>query len=56
MAATREVLPATASPIFFAPMKPRMVSTPVARPASVRMPVTSQFWMRSTPRASAARA
>ena len=36
---------------------PRVVSTPVTAPAASRlMPVTSQFWMMSTPSASAARA
>ena len=35
---------------------PRVVCTPVTRPPSVSMPVTSQFWMRSTPRWSAPRA
>jgi hypothetical protein len=38
------------------PTKPRVVSTPTARPLSMRMPVTSQFWMMSTPRLSAPRA
>ena len=33
-----------------------VVSTPTTLPPSRRMPVTSQFWMMSTPRASAARA
>ena len=28
----------------------RAVSTPMTRPFSMRMPVTSQFWMMSTPR------
>ena len=28
----------------------RVVSTPVMRPRSMRKPVTSQFWMMSTPR------
>ena len=48
--------PATAMATFFAPMAPRVVSTPVTRPFSTLRPVTSQFWMMSTPRASAARA
>src|SRR5690349_8579150 len=41
---------------FFAPMKPFDVSTPRTRPWSMRKPVTSQFWMMSMPRLSAARA
>jgi len=42
--------------ILRAPMKPFVVSTPCTRPATMRKPVTSQFWMMSTPRSSAARA
>ena len=56
IAATRELLPATAIPIFFVAMKPREVSMPATRPASRRIPVTSHFWMMSTPQESAARA
>ena len=37
-------------------MNPRAVSKPTTAPFSRRMPVTSQFWMMSTPKASAARA
>jgi hypothetical protein len=48
--------PATATPTFLAPMKPRVVSTPRMRPFSIRMPVTSHCWIRSTPRRSAPRA
>ena len=50
MAATSEELPAAARPSFLQPMKPRLVSTPTTLPFSMRMPVTSQFWMMSTPR------
>ena len=35
---------------------PRVVSTPAMRPLRMTKPVTSQFWMMSTPRRSAARA
>jgi heterotetrameric sarcosine oxidase beta subunit len=56
MAATREELPAQASATFLAAMKPFSVSTPRTRPPSMRKPVAAQFWMRSTPRESAARA
>ena len=48
--------PATAAPTFFALIKPREVSTPTQAPCSMRNPVTSQFWMISTPRLSAPRA
>ena len=48
--------PATAIPTLPAAMYPREVSTPRTRPPSMRKPVTSQFWIRSTPRASAPRA
>ena len=52
-----EEWPAATTPTFFAPMKPRVVSTPVTRPSGARlMPVTSQFWMMWTPRAEAPRA
>ena len=57
IAITTEVWPAATTPIFFVAMAPRVVSTPATAPdASRRMPVTSQFWMMSTPRAEAARA
>ncbi|MNL66712.1 hypothetical protein D3C87_1912210 [compost metagenome] len=56
MAATRDELPATAMAIFLARIGPREVSTPTARPPDMVMPVTSQFWIMSTPRLSAARA
>ena len=56
IAATREELPATASPTFPARIVPRVVSTPATRPLRMTRPVTSQFWMMSTPRRSAARA
>jgi hypothetical protein len=36
-------------------MAPREVCTPVTRPFSISIPVTSQFWIRSTPRWSAPR-
>ena len=52
-----EEWPAATTPIFLAPMKPRVVSTPVTWPfGERRMPVTSQFWMMCTPRSLAARA
>ena len=51
------VWPAVDTPIFLVPISPRVVSTPVTSPFGPRrMPVTSQFWMMSTPRALAARA
>jgi hypothetical protein len=43
-------------PTLPARIGPRVVSTPTTRPRSIETPVTSQFWMRSTPRRSAARA
>src|SRR5215213_6330645 len=55
-APTRDVLPATARPIFFALMLPRVVSMPVTRPSVMSKPVTSQFSMISTPRIAAPRA
>ena len=56
-AATRELLPATATPTFPARIAPRVVSTPVIAPdPSRKKPVSSQFWMMSTPSAEAARA
>ena len=56
MAATRELLPATAIATFLAAILPRVVSTPATRPSAIEMPVTSQFCTMSTPRWSAARA
>ena len=46
-------LPAVTTPTFLAATYPLVVSTPTTRPFSRRMPMTSQFWMMSTPRASA---
>ena len=37
-------------------IRPRLVCTPVTRPRSTSMPVTSVFWWMCTPCASAARA
>ena len=37
-------------------IRPRVVSTPTTRLPSLMKPVTSQFWMMSTPIASQARA
>ena len=56
MPASSDDEPATDSATFPARMKPRLVSTPVTRPFSRRMPVTAQFWTMSTPRSLAARA
>jgi hypothetical protein len=56
IAATCEECPATAMPTLPAAMAPRDVSTWVMRPPARRNPVTSQFWMMSTPSRSAARA
>ena len=50
IAATWEDRPATTMPTFFARIGPRVVWTPVTRPSSMSIPVTSQFWIRSTPR------
>ena len=47
--------PATTTPTVSASIRPFAVSTPLTLPPSIRKPVTSQFWMMSTPRASAAR-
>ena len=41
---------------FFARIAPRVVWTPRTTPFSMSIPVTSQFWIRSTPRWSAPRA
>jgi hypothetical protein len=47
----RRIAGARQSASFFAPMKPRDVSTPaICARLSMRMPFTSQFWMMSTPR------
>src|ERR1700758_4730131 len=54
MLASRELLPATASATLSARIDPRVVSTQKTRPPETPMPVTSQFWTISTPRASAA--
>ena len=51
-----EELPAAARPSLAQPMKPRLVSTPKTLPFSILMPLTSQFWIMSTPRKSAPRA
>ena len=53
---TRELLPATEMATFLAEIGPRVVSTPVTRPPTWRMPVTSQFCTTSTPNRSAPRA
>ena len=54
--ATWPELPATASPTRSTSIAPRVVSTPVTQPPSMRKPTTSQSCTMSTPRASAARA
>ena len=48
--------PATMMPTFRARIAPRVVCTPRTTPFSMSMPVTSQVWIRSTPRWSAPRA
>ena len=55
MRATRVDMPETAWTAWPQAMVPRLVSTPVTRPFSMRMPVTSLRWWISTP-ISAARA
>ena len=47
---------ATTIATFLARIAPRVVCTPVTRPFWMSIPVTSQFWIRSTPRRSAPRA
>ena len=56
IAATTEECPAAASAIEPAAIRPRVVCTATARPSTTSTPVTSQFWIRSTPIASARRA
>jgi hypothetical protein len=56
IAATRELLPATAIATLLARIDPREVCTPVTRPSAMEKPVTSQFWTISTPRSLAPRA
>jgi hypothetical protein len=56
IAATWPDRPATTIPTFFARIAPRVVCTPRTLPFSMSIPVTSQFWIRSTPRRSAPRA
>ena len=48
--------PAATSATFLVLIAPRLVSMPTTAPFSRRIPTTSQFWMMSTPSASAARA
>ena len=50
IAATCPDRPATTMPTFLARIAPRVVCTPLTTPFSMSMPVTSQFWMISTPR------
>ena len=58
MAISTLVLPAATTPTRAVRIGPLLVSTPVTAPlaGSRRMPVTSQFWMMSTPSRLAARA
>ena len=56
MAATWEERPATTMATRLARIAPRVVCTPLTRPFSTSIPVTSQSWTRSTPRWSAPRA
>ena len=49
MAATSELEPATAWSTRPQEIPPRVVSTPVTRPRSIRTPVTSVPWWISTP-------
>ena len=56
MAASTLEWPAATSASLRQAIPPRLVSTPTTLPPSTRMPVTSQFWMMSTPLASAPRA
>jgi hypothetical protein len=55
-AASTDVCPAAHSATRPASIVPRFVVTPVTRSPSRTNPVTSQFWMRWTPRRCAARA
>ena len=48
--------PAATTASFAQRIGPLVVSTPSTLPPLTRMPVTSQFWMISTPKASAPRA
>ena len=56
IAATIEAWPAATIATLPAAIRPRDVCTPVTRPPSMSMPVTSAPSIRSTPSASAARA
>ncbi len=57
IAITTLVWPAATTPTFRAAIGPRVVSTAFTAPDGPRlMPVTSQFWMMSTPSALAPRA
>jgi hypothetical protein len=56
IAASTDVWPAAASATLRARIVPRDVRTPVTAPPETSIPVTSQSWMMSTPRASAPRA
>ena len=54
---TTLVCPAATTPTFWTSMAPREVTTRSTEPElSLRISSTSQFWMMSTPSASAARA
>ena len=56
IAATWLDRPATMIATFLARSAPREVCTPFTTPPSMSIPVTSQFWIRSTPRSLAPRA
>ncbi len=56
MAASTLEWPAATTASFLQRIVPRLVVTASTLPAWVWMPTTSQFWMMSTPLASAARA
>ena len=56
MSASTEESPATARATFSVAIGPRFVCTPTTWSPMRSMPVTSQFWMMSTPISSALRA
>jgi hypothetical protein len=56
MAASLLEPPVAHRPTRSAPMSPLVVFTPTTLPPTILRPVTSQFWITSTPSASAARA
>jgi hypothetical protein len=56
MSASTPELPATMMASLAQVIAPREVWTPVTRPSSRSIPVTSHCWMMSTPMSEAARA